>query len=488
MKLCDVLKDIPVRRMEADAQMEVTGVSCDSRSTAPGELFVAVRGYETDGHAYIPQAAERGAAVILCEEPPAADVPYVLVDNSRRALAFASRNWYGDPASQLTIVGVTGTNGKTTSTILIKHLLETCLHTKVGLIGTNENIVGERHFPAPNTTPESCDLQRLFRMMVDEGCTHVVMEVSSHAIALDRVAGLKFAVGLFTNLSQDHMDFHKTMENYADTKARLFDQCCAGAVNLDDAWAGRMLEHAPCPMLTFACTRRDADLVANDVRLSADGVRFVAMAGGRLQRVHLAIPGMFSVYNALGVIACGLQLGLSLEDCAAALETAPTVKGRVERVPTDGDYSIFIDYAVTPDALENVLKTLRPVAQGRLVILFGCGGDRDRKKRPIMGKIAADNADFVIVTSDNPRTEKPEDIVDEIAVGLRGVKTPYQIIVDRREAIAWAIDHHLPGDLIVLAGKGHETYQIIGKTKHHMDEREIVAEHLARRAGEKTAQ
>ena len=482
MKLKDILLNVEVLEQTADPEMEVSDISYDSRTVKPGDMFVAVTGFETDGHRFIPMAVERGAAAVLCCRKPEADIPYVLVADSRLALALASANLFGRPAERMTLIGVTGTNGKTTSTMLIKHMLEKRQNVKVGLVGTNQNMIGYEILPTERTTPESYELQKLLREMADAGCTHVVMEVSSHSLVLSRVAGLHFAVGLFTNLTQDHLDFHGSMEAYAQAKALLFAQCDKGGVNLDDRYAPVMLEKAGCPMFTWSAERNEADLVAKDIRLSVDGIRFCALAMGQLERVKLGIPGRFSVYNALTVITCGLLLGMDLASCCTSLADAQGVKGRVEVVPTDGDYAILIDYAHTPDALENVLRSMREVTSGRLVVLFGCGGDRDRTKRPIMGKIAADNADFVIVTSDNPRTEDPDAIIADIAVGLKGTRTRHKIIPDRRQAIAWAIDNHKNGDVIVLAGKGHETYQIIGKTKHHMDEREIVAEHLAQRA------
>ena len=481
MKLKELLEGVEILRLQADENMEVRDVRYDSRAVEQGDLFVAIRGFESDGHAYIPAAVKKGAAVILCEEAPALDIPYIMVKDARLALALVSCNYFGHPAREMRIIGITGTNGKTTSTMLLKHVLERSLGAKVGLIGTNQNMIGDEGIPTERTTPESYELQKLFRRMADEGCTHVVMEVSSHSLQLDRVAGFTFAVGAFTNLTQDHLDFHKTMENYAEAKALLFSCSERGVVNLDDLWAETMTRGAKCPIFTYSETKNEADLVAKDIRLSARGVKFCAVTMGEIARVSLGIPGRFTVYNAMTVLAVCLQLGISLEDASAALSDAEGVKGRVEVVPTDGDYTILIDYAHTPDALENVLLSMKEVAEGRVVALFGCGGDRDRTKRPLMGAIAAKCADFVIVTSDNPRTEEPQAIIDEITAGLADTNTPYTVICDRREAIAWAIDNHQPNDVIILAGKGHETYQIIGKTKYPMDEREIVSEHLKNR-------
>jgi UDP-N-acetylmuramoyl-L-alanyl-D-glutamate--2,6-diaminopimelate ligase len=400
----------------------------------------------------------------------------VRTDNSRRALALASRNFFGDPASKMKLVGVTGTNGKTTSTMLLKHLLET-KGEKVGLIGTNQNMIGSEVLPTERTTPESFELQKLFYDMANAGCTYCVMEVSSHSLVLDRVAGINFEVGAFTNLTQDHLDFHKTMDEYARCKALLFNQSKTGVINLDDEWAKFMLSSAECPTMTYSERDKSADVCAEDIALTARNVSFT-LSG---KRVELGIPGRFSVYNALTVITTGLALGFSLDDCIAALKTANGVKGRVEVVPTDGDYTVLIDYAHTPDALENVIKSMKEVTHGRVVAVFGCGGDRDRTKRPIMGNIAVTNADFAVITSDNPRTEQPDAIIADITAGLPQGCDNYVVIADRTEAIHWAIDNHREGDVIILAGKGHETYQIIGKTKHHMDEREIVAEYLETR-------
>lgn len=481
MKLKDIVKDLQILSATADMEREITGICYDSRLVKPGDLFVAVKGLTVDGHRFIPKAMELGAAAVLCQDVPAGEVPYVQVADCRYGLALCSRSFFGNPAAEMTVIGFTGTSGKTSSTIIMKHLLEQELGAKVGLIGTNGNMIGQEHLHSEFTTPESYELHQLFCAMRDAGCTHVVMEVSSHSLALERVAGIRFDVAVFTNLSQDHLDLHGSMEEYAAAKKKIFSQCKQGCINLDDRWADFMMQDVPCPITTFAAERNDADIIARDIRLSAASVRFAAVHGSDLALTRLNIPGMFSVHNALGIIAAASCLGIGLAPCADALATAQGVKGRMESVPTDGDYSIIIDYSHKPDALENVLKTLRPVTRGRLMVLFGCGGDRDRLKRPIMGAIAADNADYVIVTSDNPRTEDPMEIINEILPGLKNKRTPYKVICDRREAIGWAIDKAQPGDVILLAGKGHEDYQVIGHERIHMDEREIVAEYLSKR-------
>ena len=478
MKLRELIKNLSIIEMNADVELEISGVSYDSRKTEKGDMFVAIRGFEADGHKFIPKAVENGAAVILCEEKPSCDIPHVLVSDSRYGLAIVSRDFFGDPASEMTMIGITGTSGKTSSSYLIKHMLESKLDAKVGLIGTNGNMIGDELLHTEHTTPESYELHKLFRHMADSGCTHVVMEVSSHSLTLERVAGIHFDVALYTNLSQDHLDFHGTMEEYAAAKRKLFSMCSLGCFNLDDAWADFMRDGASCRTMTFSTEKNEADLVAKDIRLTADGVRFASVSGDEISITKLGIPGMFSVYNALGTMSVGLALGLSLADCSDAMSSAKGVKGRLEIVPTGRDFSVVIDYSHKPDALEKVLKTLKPVTRGRLIALFGCGGDRDKLKRPIMGRIAADNADLVVVTSDNPRTEDPDEIIREIVAGMKDKRTPTKVICDRREAIAWAIDNAAPGDVLLLAGKGHEDYQVVGHEKHHMDEREIVSDCL----------
>ena len=480
MKLKELIQDIPVTAMTADPEMDIRDIRYDSRAVEPGDLFVAVEGFQSDGHRFIPMAVEKGAAAVLCQRPPEIDVPYVLTADSRKALALVSSAYFDHPSGKMTMVGVTGTNGKTTTTLLIKHMLEDALGAKVGLVGTISNWIGDQEIPTERTTPESYDLQKLFRQMADAGCEYAVMEVSSHALALDRVAGVQFQAGIFTNLTQDHLDFHKTMEEYASAKAMLFSRCDKAAVNVDDPWAAFMLERAQCPVLTFSAGEKDAYLRADDVKLSASAVDFTACLKDERVSAHLAVPGAFSVSNALMVLAAGELLGIGLDRAAAALGRATGVKGRVEVVPTDGDYTVIIDYAHTPDALEKVLHTMKDVSAGRVVALFGCGGDRDATKRPIMGAIAAREADFSVVTSDNPRTEDPDAIIEDILRGMPA-DAPKKVITSRPEAICWAIDNHQPGDVIVLAGKGHETYQEVHGVKRHMDERQIVAEHIQHR-------
>lgn len=479
MRLCEVLAGLEILENTAPAELEITQICCDSRQAGPGSLFVAIPGFETDGHRFIPMAAEKGAAAVLCEQAPAADVPYVRVASSRLALALASANFYDHPADKMQMIGVTGTNGKTTSTYLLKTVLEKTLGAKVGLVGTIQNMIGDEVLETERTTPESCELQALFARMAAAGCTHVIMEVSSHALALDRVAGIQFETAVFTNLTQDHLDFHKTMEAYLEAKAILFTRSRHSVLNLDDAAsAPRLLEAAAGDVLTCG-VHTAADLRAEDVELGSGHVAFTAVYGGQHAAVRLGIPGGFTVHNALGVLGAALTLGISLPDAAAALAQAHGVKGRVEVVPTPGmPYTVLIDYAHTPDGLENVLRSVQGFCRGRVIAVFGCGGDRDPIKRPIMGRIGAQHSDFAVITSDNPRTEDPYAILRDIVPGVMEEHTPFAVIENRREAIRFAMDLAGQDDIIVLAGKGHETYQILGKVKTHLDEREEVAAHL----------
>ncbi|WP_291257396.1 UDP-N-acetylmuramoyl-L-alanyl-D-glutamate--2,6-diaminopimelate ligase [Flavonifractor sp.] len=478
MRLNQLLAGVALTERRA-GDVECSGICYDTRTMVPGCLFVALPGYKTDGHKYIAQALEQGAAAVLCQHPPEGEGPWLVTPDARAALAAVSANWFGHPARDLTLLAVTGTNGKTTTTYLLKAMLEGVLGARVGLIGTNQNMVGEEVLPAHRTTPESYEVQQLLREMADAGCTHVVMEASSHALVLHRLDGLRFRAGIFTNLTQDHLDFHGTMEAYRDAKGLLFRQSGTAVLNLDDEAGRYFARTVAVPRLTYSERRDEADLTAKNLRLFPDRVEFEAVAEGAISRVRLPIPGGFTVYNALGVLTCGLALGLPLADCADALAKAPGVKGRIEVVPVPADFAVIIDYAHTPDALENILTTVRDFTAGRVICLFGCGGDRDRTKRPQMGAIAGSLADVAVVTSDNPRTEEPEAIIRDILPGLEGTAAEVVVEPDRRAAIRRALSLAKPGDTVVLAGKGHETYQEVGTQVLHLDEREEVAAYFA---------
>lgn len=474
MKLSELLEGIPFIDCSADLDTEIAEVRYDSRAVQPGDLFVAIRGFETDGHRYIASALAQGAAAVVCEES-SGRIPAVVVRDSRAALARIGINRYQHPADAMTMIGVTGTNGKTSTTYFIKAILEAS-GAKVGLIGTNHNLIGDEVLETERTTPESYELQALFARMRDAGCTHVVMEVSSHALALKRVYGIRFQAALFTNLTQDHLDFHGTMEEYRKAKALLFSQSTHGVVNLDDPAANKMLADAKCPVTTFSAHTAEADLYAEDIRLGAEGVQFTVVSAEERAEAALKIPGGFTVLNALGALEVCRSLGFSLAGAVEALRTVPGVKGRIEVVPTPTDYTVLIDYAHSPDGIENVLTAVRGFAKGRVIALFGCGGDRDKTKRPKMGAAADRLADYCIVTSDNPRTEDPDAIIEDILTGMGD--TPRTVITSRPEAIRFALELAQAGDVIVLMGKGHETYQEINHVKRHLDEREEVAKYF----------
>lgn len=478
MKLRKLLEGIRVLECTADLDRNIEAVAYDSRKVTKGALFVAISGFASDGNRFIPMALEKGAAVVVTAKKPEGDLPYVLVENDRLALAMIGCNFYGRPAESMTLIGVTGTNGKTSTTLILKQVLELITGCKAGLIGTMENRIGDEVIPTERTTPESFELQGLFARMRDAGCKYAIMEVSSHAIALHRVGGVHFDVAAFTNLTEDHLDFHKTMEDYCDTKAELFARCNAAVLNQDDAWFERMGRKAACPVVTTSA-KGEAGVYAKNVQLLSDGIRFTAVSGGEEIPVALPIPGRFTVYNVLTVLGIVKALGIDLKAAAKTLAKVDGVKGRIEVVPTPGtEYTVLIDYAHTPDGLENVLRSARDFCKGRLIVVFGCGGDRDPIKRPIMGRIGVELSDIAIITSDNPRTEEPAAIIRDIAAGVDSSMGTYEIIENRVKAIEYAMDIGKKDDIIILAGKGHETYQEICGVKYHLDEREVVAGYL----------
>ena len=473
MRLRELLEGMEVISQTISPDTEITHVCVDSRATQKGSLFVAVPGNRCDGGHYARQAVDRGAVCVVCQSELPPDLPRVKVRDTRLALSRLACRWYGHPSRQLTMLGVTGTNGKTTVTYLLRHILQRT-GMKTGLIGTVQNIVGEQTLPAQRTTPDALQIQQLLSAMTKNGCSHAVMEVSSHALDQHRAEGIDFAVGIFTNLTEDHLDYHGTMGCYCDAKAKLFQMSRMGVCNADDPWTERLLAGASCPSVYYGI-HNPAEVWAEDIFLHSRSVDFTVCTARTRTPVHLGVPGRFSVYNALGAIAACGELGIPPEECAAALATFPGVAGRMEVVPTPGKpYTLLIDYAHTPDALENVLKTVRGFAQNRVIAVFGCGGDREREKRPLMGHIAGKLADLTIITSDNPRTEEPMAIIRDILPGIAGAEDKYIVEPDRRGAIALAMGRAAAGDVIVLCGKGHETYQEIGDKTIPMDEREIV--------------
>ena len=479
-QLASLLALLPQAEVIGSADKVITDVTADSRAVVAGSLFICLKGATVDGHKFLTMAAEKGAVAALVEDVPA-EVPQgvtlIKVADTREAMELVTPYFYDYPGRKLRMIGVTGTNGKTTSTNIIRLILRKAGY-KVGLIGTINIMINDEITESHNTTPDVVDLQKTLYAMCCAGCDYCVMEVSSHALALKRVAGIEYDCAVLTNITQDHLDFHKTMEAYCDAKAILFQNCDTGVVNADDPWTGRLMEHATCKVMTYS-EKAESGLRAENVSLGADHIAFTAVTENEKVPIRVNIPGGFMVYNTLDVLGAALALGISLEKSAEVLAAVPHVKGRVEVVPTPGkDYTILIDYAHSPDGLENVLTSVKGFAKGRTIALFGCGGDRDKTKRPKMGRVAAEIADFAVVTTDNPRTEVPADIIADILPGFAGSDTPYVVVEDRIEAIHWAMDHAQPGDVIVLCGKGHETYQEVNHVKHHMDEREIVADYL----------
>ena len=473
---------------------EVAGIVHDSRKVVPGALFVAVRGYHSDGHQFISQALQQGAAAVVAEElPVAADVaeaPVFSVPDSRAALALLSAAFYGHPSQRLALVGITGTNGKTTTSYLVKAIIEASGGMS-GLIGTIDYRIGSRVYPAPNTTPESVDLQRLLAEMADQGAGHCVMEVSSHALAMKRTLGCRFVSAAFTNLTQDHLDFHGDMDSYFRAKLQLFTGLAPNAtavVNSDDARADEIIAATKARMITFGLSDRAEIRPLGPITHGIDGLAFSARTPAGTVVVGSPLVGRHNVYNILTALGVGVSLGFGPGVIARGIADMRAIPGRMEKVEAGQPFGVFVDYAHTEDALDRLLEAVREVAPRRIITLFGCGGDRDRAKRPRMGAAAIEGSDAVIITSDNPRSEDPLAIIREIEEGLRGLAKRvenadalvtnlprakhYCVIPDRRQAIAAAMATAEAGDVVVLAGKGHEDYQIIGASKIHFDDRE----------------
>jgi len=483
MTLGELVQRVAGAVLHADPGLSVAQVTHDSRRCGAGALFVAIRGHVTDGHKFIEAARKKGAVAVVSEQAPQPGVPWVQVPDAREALAAFSAAVLGDPAGQLELVGITGTNGKTTTAFLVDAALRSAGH-RVGLLGTVQYRVGDRLIEAVRTTPESSDLQALFREMVDDGCRYAVMEVASHALALKRVHGCAFRVAVFTNLTRDHLDFHGDMERYFEAKRLLFDTLLRpdghAIINGEDGRAAALIRASRGRVWTYA-VGRPADIQAEDVRLSLEGTRFLARTPAGELEVHSPLLGRFNVRNLLAALGAALALGLPAEQAARGLATMAGVPGRLERLGGGRDFTVIVDYAHTDDALKNLLETVRELKPRRLLTVFGCGGDRDRTKRPLMGAVAVRLSDVVVVTSDNPRSEPPEAIVDEILRGMGGPhKAERHTVVDRREAITRALEMARPGDAVVIAGKGHETYQVLRDRTVPFDDRQVARDVLAR--------
>lgn len=488
MELKEILVGIEGLKVKGSLEINVSKIESSSYNIKEGDMFVAIDGFEQNGHEYIGEAIKKGAKVIMAQADKLtremvkdlpADVTFVLAPDTRHAISICACNYYKNPSKKLKLIGVTGTKGKTTTTFMIKSLLEK-QGFKVGLIGTICTYIGEKNLgDNDRTTPESLELQELLSKMVEEKCEYAVMEVSSQSLKLGRVDGCQFEIGIFTNFSKDHISAkeHSSMEDYFESKVKLFKMCKYAYINADDIYANKLLRLVPnCNFTTYGIDN-PANLLAKDITVTNSYVDFKVKLGERNERVKAGIPGRFSVYNSLAAISVALKYGVSSQNIQETLLNI-RVPGRSELVDNDKELTIMIDYAHTPESLESILTTVRTYTQGKVICVFGCGGDRDPGKRPMMGNIAATLADHTIITSDNPRTEKPEEIVEQIEAGAKKTKGSYEKIVDRKQAISKAIHMAHKKDIVVIAGKGHELTQEIKGKKYPFDEREVIREIL----------
>ena len=474
MKLYEVMNGIEFENLCGSEKTEIEGIAYDSRLVEKGYAFVCINGFNTDGHKYIENAVASGAKIIIVEKNVDAidNVCILKVKNARAALAKMSANFYKNPSEKMNIIGVTGTNGKTTTTYIIKSVLDTTGH-KVGIIGTIENRIGNRVLHTERTTPESLDLQKLLNDMFLEEVDSVVMEVSSHALDLNRVDCCEYNIGVFTNLTQDHLDYHVNMENYKMAKAKLFKACDNSVINIDDEAGKYMQDIAKGKVLTVGIDK-EADIMAKEIKMSYDGIEFDLVYLNDSYPIKLNMLGRFSVYNVLVSVGACVFMGMPMDSIIHGIEVIKGVKGRFETIKNPNGFSVVVDYAHTPDSLENVLKTAKEFVKGNIITVFGCGGNRDKTKRPIMGEIAGELSTYCIITNDNPRSENPETISQEIEKGIKETLCPYEKILDRKEAILKAVSIAKRDDIVIIAGKGHETYQIFSDKTIHFDDMEVV--------------
>lgn len=480
MKLSELLLNYKYDILYGDVSCDVINIAYDSRKVKENYLFICIEGYKTDGHSYASIAVENGSNVLIVQKEINIEKynnlkAIIKVEDTRECFAYISSIFFGLPSKDFYMVGVTGTKGKTTTTYMIKSIFEK-YNEKVGLVGTIRNMIGNEILPTDKTTPESYDLQNLFVEMKSKSINSVVMEVSSHALDLYRVGFINYDIGIFTNLSRDHLDFHHNFENYLNAKIKLFNQSKIGLVNIDNEYGEEVVKRAKCKVYTMGINK-DSDIMAYDIVEKRESVEFKVRSIWGNSSFKINVPGRFMVYNALASIATALIRGIEFNYIKEALSNI-SVPGRAELVDIKKDYSIIIDYSHTPDSLENILKTMKDFVKGKLICVFGCGGDRDKTKRPIMGEISAKLADFTIITSDNPRTEDPDSIINEIEIGVKNNTKNYVKITDRRLAIKHSMMIAKKDDIVILAGKGHETYQIFKDKTIHFDEREVIFELL----------
>lgn len=481
MKLSHCIAPLISFHQQVDHDPEILHIEIDSRKVTEGSLFVCIKGHSVDSHQFAEDAVNKGAVALVAETYIDVSVPVIYVNDSKRALAMIADQFYNSPTHHLHLVGVTGTNGKTTVTHLVKEIFDHS-QRKTGLIGTIGMKYDNKTIPVDNTTPESFILQKNFREMVDADVTHAVIEVSSHALVQGRVRGCDFNIAVFTNLSQDHLDYHRSMEEYLHAKSLLFSQLGntygngglkVAILNRDDQATSKLLNATAAQVLTYGI-ESEADFKAENIQITSQGTEFQLITPIGNRHISTKLMGKFNVYNALAALLTGYVSGLNLDQMIDILSHIKGIPGRFEGVQEDQDYAVIVDYSHTPDSLENALLTIKGFVEGRIITVVGCGGDRDRSKRPLMAKVAVENSDLVVLTSDNPRTEDPEKIIQEMETGV--AHDSYVKLANREEAIYYAIQHAKPKDVVLIAGKGHETYQIIGKVKHHFDDREVARE------------
>lgn len=477
MKLKDIIKDLEVISIKGDTDIEISSIEFDSRNVNKETLFICIKGFTVDSHKFINSSIEKGAVAFLVEEDVEIEgYTFIRVKNTREAMAKISSNFYEKPSSKMNVIGVTGTNGKTSITTFLSEILSKN-NEKVGLIGTIKTFDGKDEIVSKNTTPESITLQKYFKRMVDNNCKSCVMEVSSHALSLNRVDETDFKIGIFTNLTPDHLDFHKDLEDYRLSKEKLFYKTSiANIINIDDVGGKKIYENIKnldTKVYTYGIDN-NADFFAKDIKMTIDGVYYTVCTPTYESEVFVPVCGKFTIYNTLAVFATCYLLNIDKDIIVDTLKNTSGVSGRFESVKNDKKVNVVVDYAHTPDALCNVIKTAKEFTKGKVITVFGCGGDRDKTKRPLMGEIAENLSDFCIVTSDNPRTELPTDIINDILCGMK--KDNHKVIIDRKEAIFEAIKMIQKDDLVLIAGKGHENYQIIGNEKTHFDDKEVAKE------------
>ena len=480
MKLRNIMENIDFNLIQGSIDLDIMHIQYDSRKIKAGDVFFCIEGYNIDGHKYIQSAIDNGAVAIVCQKNIEQHVSTAVIttEDTRKALAISASNYYNNPSREMKLIGITGTNGKTTSAFMIKAILEAQGY-KVGLIGTIANYIGQKKIYTERTTPESLELHELFKDMVDAKVDYCVMEVSSHSLDLDRVYGIEFCESIFTNLTQDHLDFHKTFENYFNAKLKLFKCSKNSVINIDDIYGEKAYSLIKSSKLSYGL-KSNADLVASNIEMHSRGSKFTIDRRGNSFEIELCIPGNYNVYNALGAVAVCLSQGVEPWVIKLGLQNLQ-VPGRCELVTGTESlgFEIILDYAHSPDGLENILKTVREFTKGNLISVFGCGGDRDKTKRPIMGRIGSELSDISVITSDNPRTEDPLEIIKDVVRGIN--RQNFEIVENRRMAIKRAIEIANKGDVIVIAGKGHEDYQVLKDKTIHFDEREVVTEIIKER-------